>query len=88
MLTTARIQHEGVTNRYIDTNTGRRAACHQWLTPEAAGTPDAGLGLRITLVTIAAMPIATQIHNAEWYGEFTPKTIRPEDLPSMASRRA
>lgn len=31
MLTTARIQHEGVTNRYIDTNTGRRAACDQWL---------------------------------------------------------
>jgi len=66
MLTTARIQHEGVTNRYIDTNTGRRAACDQWPSPEAVGTADVDLGLRITLVAIAAMPIATQIHNPEW----------------------
>jgi hypothetical protein len=65
MLTTARIQHQGVTNRYIDTNTGRRAACDQWRTPEAAGTPDANLGLRIRLVAKAAIPIPTQIHNAE-----------------------
>jgi hypothetical protein len=27
---------------------------------------DAGLGLRIRLATKAAMPMATQIHSAEW----------------------
>jgi hypothetical protein len=54
--------YKGVTTRYSDTNTGRRAACNQCLGAEVAGT----LGLRITLVAIAAMPMATQIHNAEW----------------------
>ena len=56
----ARIQHQGVTNRYIDTNSGRRAAFDQWLTLAAT------LGLRIRLVATAPIPIATQIHNAEW----------------------
>ena len=100
MLTAARIQHQGVTNRYIDTNTGRRAAFNQ--------STRAGLGLRIRLVAMAAMPMAAQIHNAEWIctqnsavdiaasiqrgciscaGEFTTKTIRPEDLPPRANRR-
>ena len=44
MLTIARIQHEGVTNRYIDTNTGRRAAFDQWRALDAAGTADTDLG--------------------------------------------
>jgi hypothetical protein len=35
------------------------------LTLEAAGTTGADLGLRIRLVTKAAMPMATAIHNAE-----------------------
>jgi hypothetical protein len=39
---------------------------NQWRSPEAAGTIDADRGLRIRLVTNAAMPMATQIHNAEW----------------------
>lgn len=62
MLTAARIPHQGVTNRYIDTNTGCRAACNQWLSP---ATTDADRGLRIRLVAKAATPMATQIHNAE-----------------------
>ena len=66
MLMAASIRHQGVKTRYIDTNTGRRAACNQWLSPEAARTTGADLGLRIRLVAIAAMPMATQIHNAEW----------------------
>jgi len=57
MLTAARIQYQGVTNRYIDTNTGRRAAFDQ--------STRADLGLRIRLVAMAAMPTATQIRNAE-----------------------
>jgi hypothetical protein len=60
----ASIRHEGVTNRYIDTNAGRPAACDQWLSPEAARTSGADLGLRIRLVAKAAMPMATAIHNA------------------------
>lgn len=60
-LMAASIRHQGVKTRYIDTNTGRRAACNQW--PETTG---ADLGLRIRLVAIAAIPMATQIHNAEW----------------------
>ena len=66
VLTTASIRHQGVTNRYIDTNAVRRAACDQWLNPAAAGTTGAERGLRIRLVTMAAMPMATQIHNAAW----------------------
>ena len=64
-LMAASIRHQGVTTRYIDTNTGRRAACNQWLSPEPR-TTGADLGLRIRLVAMAAMPMATQIHNAEW----------------------
>jgi hypothetical protein len=54
VLMAASIRYEVVTARYIDTNDGRRAACNQCL------------GLRIRLVATAAMPMATQIHNAEW----------------------
>jgi hypothetical protein len=78
----ASIQHEGETSRYIDTNTGRPAAFNQCLGPEAAGTAGADLGLRITLVAMAAMPMATQIHNAEWYDAFVPS---PTIVPAQAN---
>jgi hypothetical protein len=54
MLTAASIRHQGVSNHYINTNTGHRADCHQCL------------GVRAKLVAMAAMPMTTQIHNAEW----------------------
>src|ERR1700761_8125817 len=76
MLTAASIQHEGVTNRYIDTNTGRRAAFNQ--------STRADLGLRIRLVAMAAMPMATQIHNAEWYDALVPS---PTTVPAQANPR-
>ena len=63
-LMAASIRHQGVITRYIDTNTGRRAACNQWLSPESAVTTGADLGLRIRLVTKAAMLMATATHNA------------------------
>src|SRR5271156_4068153 len=72
MLTAASIQHEGVTNRYIDTNTGRRAAFNQ--------STRADLGLRIRLVAMAAT--ATQIHNAEWYDALVPS---PTTVPAQAN---
>src|ERR1700761_4656936 len=78
----ASIQHEGVTTRYIDTNTGRRAAFDQWLGADTTGTVDADLGLRIRLIAIAPTPIAAQIHNAEWYDTAVPS---PTTVPAQAN---